>query len=376
MTTDTVETLIADLIPPGEHIRDWLEDFGMSITEFYKRMGISRATYYRILDGTQPITAEFARRLELVTGASAEYWNNLESNYRHELALIEVEKEAQDKKDWINKHPIADLTRRGILPKDFRKRNLGEQLSLLCAFYNVSSIDSYAKIHTPYEFAARAVKGVESNDAALTAWLQLAARIASNKIATLADYDELTFKQTLDEIRSQTVVLNQEQQSLKEFLLEIQKKFEASGVLLIYLEKIKGVKNLNGVTFWINHTPVIVLTLHSGQDDKILFSLYHEAAHLLEGRKELFYVAGSIESEIEKNADSLAGEMLLSTRFNDEIVQTNANLSLLTKIAKQANVYVGIVIGRYKHLKKKWNIVIPGFKPKKISWQELGTWTF
>ena len=111
-----VEMTSSYLIPPGEYIQDWLNDCGMSAIEFCKRMEISKPTYYRILNGTQPITTDTARRLELVTGACAEFWNKLETDYRHQLLCQEAEQRAKEQKEWIKEQPIADLIAADFLP--------------------------------------------------------------------------------------------------------------------------------------------------------------------------------------------------------------------------------------------------------------------
>ena len=98
MVEKMVEMTAGYLIPPGEFIQDWLNDCGMSVLEFCKRMEISKPTYYRILNGTQPITPDTARRLELVTGASAEFWSKLEADYRHQVLCQEAEEQAENQK--------------------------------------------------------------------------------------------------------------------------------------------------------------------------------------------------------------------------------------------------------------------------------------
>ena len=212
------------LIPPGEHIQAWLNDCGMPVLEFCKRMKISRPTYYRILNGKQPITADTARRLELVTGASASFWSKLESDYRHEMLCQEAEHLAERQKEWIKQQPIADLIAAKFLPAEFRKKTIGDQMALLCSFYSVSSIDAYKDIHTPYMFAARSVKGVESNSSALTAWLQMAARVAHKESSGLPIYNVTSFKEALEFVRRKTVCVDNGEMSFKEFLLWVKKE--------------------------------------------------------------------------------------------------------------------------------------------------------
>lgn len=373
MVEKMVEMTAGYLIPPGEFIQDWLNDCGMSVLEFCKRMEISKPTYYRILNGTQPITPDTARRLELVTGASAEFWSKLEADYRHQVLCQEAEKQAENQKNWIKRQPISDLIAAKFLPVDFRKRKVGEQLAALCSFYNVSSVDAYDEIHTPYSFAARAVKGVESNSTALTAWLQMAARVAIEHLPTLATYDAEAFKSTLDEIRHLTASIDSGSLTVKDFLLQVKDELAKTGVEVVYLKKVKDVKNLNGVAFWLKEHPVIVLTLHSGALDRIVFSLYHEAAHVLEGKQDLIYVTDKENSDIEQAADAKASEMLIPSTFDNQICLGNGSLSAMRDIAKRIGVSVALVFGRYQKLCNRF-FVIKEYHMPMIKWDDIGSW--
>ena len=361
-------------IPPGEFIQDWLNDCGMSVMEFCKRLEVSKPTYYRILNGTQPITPDTARRLELVTGASAEFWSKLESDYRYQVLCIEAEKQAEKQRKWIKKQPISDLIAAKFLPSDFRKRTIGEQLSAICSFYNVSSVDAYEEIHTPYSFAARAVKGVESNSIALTAWLQMAARVALEKITDLPAYDVSKFKLALSKIRSRTSAIDTDGITFKDFLLVVKDEFAKAGVQVVYLKKVKDVKNLNGVAFWLKEHPIIVLTLHSCAFDRIVFSLYHEAAHILDGKQDLIYVTDKENSDIELKADAFAADCLIPSFYDDQIRQSKGSLACLRSIAKNVGVSVALIVGRYQKICNCY-FTQRGYKMPSIKWSDIGSWS-
>jgi HTH-type transcriptional regulator/antitoxin HigA len=360
-------------IPPGEFIQDWLNDCGMPVMEFCKRLEVSKPTYYRILNGTQPITPDTARRLELVTGASAEFWSKLESDYRHQVLCIEAEKQAEKQRNWIKKQPISDLIAANFLPSDFRKRTIGEQLSAICSFYNVSSVDAYEEIHTPYSFAARAVKGVESNSIALTAWLQMAARVALEKITELPPYDVSKFKSALSLVRSRTSAVDADEITFKDFLLFVRDEFAQAGAQVVYLKKVKNVKNLNGVAFWLKEHPIIVLTLHSCAFDRIVFSLYHEASHILDGKQDLIYVTDKENSDIELRADAFAADCLIPSSYDDQIRQSNGSLTCLRSIAKNVGVSVALIVGRYQKICNCY-FTQRGYKMPSIQWSEIGSW--
>lgn len=373
MVEKMVEMTWAFPIPPGEHIQVWLNDCGMSVIEFCKRVGISRATYYRILKGEQQITADIAYRLELVTGASAAFWSKLESDYRHEVLRREAESLAATQREWMKQQPVTDLIAANFLPADFRKKSLGDQMALLCRFYNVSSVDAFKGVFTPYKFAARTVNGGESNSHALTAWLQMAVRVAQKESQDITVYRASSFKSALDDIRHKTMCVDNGEMSFKDFLLWTKSELANVGVQVVYLKKIKDVKNLNGVAFWMNEHPVIVLSLHSCAFDRIVFSLYHEASHILDGERELIYVTDKENSDIEIAADERAAEMLIPKSFNEEIRLSNGSILTLKAIAAKTGVSVALTIGRYQKLTNRF-FPQRDYTMPMIKWADIGSW--
>lgn len=76
--------LLAGLAPthPGEVLReDVFPNLGLSKVAIARRLGISRAMLYAILDERAPISAPMALRLGKLLGSSAEVWLNLQRDY-------------------------------------------------------------------------------------------------------------------------------------------------------------------------------------------------------------------------------------------------------------------------------------------------------
>ncbi len=67
---------------PGEIIKGLcLEPKGMSVADAAERLGVSRKTLYKILNGKGTVTPEMALRLELVFGSTAQTWLNMQTTY-------------------------------------------------------------------------------------------------------------------------------------------------------------------------------------------------------------------------------------------------------------------------------------------------------
>jgi len=70
-------------VHPGRVLKNTVcrEDGGMSVTEFAKRLKVSRVTLSRVLNGHAGVSAELAIRLEAALGSSAQMWVGMQSGY-------------------------------------------------------------------------------------------------------------------------------------------------------------------------------------------------------------------------------------------------------------------------------------------------------
>jgi antitoxin HigA-1 len=67
---------------PGEMLReDVLTPLGLGVTESAERLGVSRVTLSRVLNGRAGISPELALRLERAGVSTARFWITLQANY-------------------------------------------------------------------------------------------------------------------------------------------------------------------------------------------------------------------------------------------------------------------------------------------------------
>ncbi len=83
-------------IHPGEHLKEALQETGLSAAELARQLDIPTNRVTGILNGQRAVTADTALRLGHWFGQSAEFWLNLQKLY--ELRLAEKEKGAEIRK--------------------------------------------------------------------------------------------------------------------------------------------------------------------------------------------------------------------------------------------------------------------------------------
>jgi HTH-type transcriptional regulator/antitoxin HigA len=72
----------AEVFPPGEFIRDELEERGWTHQELANLLNCPLSTINEILNGKIAITSEMATGLATAFGTSAEFWHKLDSTYQ------------------------------------------------------------------------------------------------------------------------------------------------------------------------------------------------------------------------------------------------------------------------------------------------------
>jgi addiction module HigA family antidote len=66
---------------PGEVLKDGVIGAGISVTDFAERLGVSRVTLSRLLNGQAGVSAEMAVRLAKALGGTAESWLHMQADY-------------------------------------------------------------------------------------------------------------------------------------------------------------------------------------------------------------------------------------------------------------------------------------------------------
>lgn len=332
-------------IPPGATLEETMEVLGMTQRELADRTGLTVQTLNRIFKGEQPITYETANRLELVTGSPAAFWNNLEAQYREQLAKLEQAREMEEHLDWLRVIPTKELVQRGAIPACEEKVVL---LREVLRFYSVSSTSAWRAVWEEPAAAARRSTFFTSNPGPTSAWLRLG-QVQAREIEC-RPYDKKTFAAHLQTIRGFTAL------PPEEFVPIIQKLCGEAGVAFVLVPEIKGAP-WSGAAEWLTSTKaMLLLNLRGKAEDKFWFSFFHEASHILNDSKKETYLDDGKRYEddpTEKRADEFAAETLVPRKF-DPAIQRAKSSDEIKALAKKIGVSPGIVAGRFQHLTKKW----------------------
>lgn len=253
----------AEVFPPGEFLRDELENRGWNQTEFSEIIGRPPRVVNEIIAAKRSVTPETAQELAAALGTSAQYWLNLESAYQ--LSKVQPADERIAREAALRgRFPVRQMIQRGwISPSNDNAALAGSVLR----YFSLKTLED------PIVFSHAARKNVREDRSELQwAWIfrvkQLAAALPVPKYsvdklrAALADLERLMTDP--EEIRHVPRILSE------------------CGVRLIVVEPIPG-SEIQGVCFWMDGQPVIGLTLKGDYIDRFWFNLRHEIEHVLNG---------------------------------------------------------------------------------------------
>ncbi len=332
-------------VAPGETLREVIESMGMTQTELSVRTGLTIQSISRILSGTQPITYETANLLELVTGVSATFWNNLEANYRGRILKIQAMEEQQSNRQWLKTIPTKALIARGYIEHSKDESIIFRNV---LSFYGVGSVKAWRNLWEKPAVAARRSQCFKTHPGAASAWLRMGEIQAG--LVECASYDENLFREALLKIKKLT------KEVPEVFTEKLRSLCAQAGVAIALVPEVRAVP-WNGASKWL--TPdksMILLSLRGKGEDKFWFSFFHEASHILnDSKKSISINDGSSDDPAEVRANMFAADFLIPSNEYDDMISKFRSKGEICELAKELDISPGIVAGRFQFLTGKWN---------------------
>lgn len=280
-------------IPPGETIKEQLVEKGMKQKEFAVRMGMSEKHTSRLINGEVQLTIEMARKLEMVLGVPTQFWCNLESLYREDLAKVNEENAMEEDIKIAKNMPYEAMVNNGWVI-DVKKNT--ERVVHLRKYFELAQL-KYLQTTLVPRIACRKVYGKDKSECALIAWAQKA-KLEAREIET-RPIDIQKIKNVIPLIQQMLSV------EMDEFCSELVKILSSCGVAVVFLPSINE-DVVKGATF-LDGKKIVMALILSEDREEFYFSLFHELAHIIYGHIEK---EDAISGEDEKCADEFAKKIL------------------------------------------------------------------
>lgn len=327
-------------VAPGETLQETLEHYGMSQADLAIRTGKSRKCINEIIKGKSPITPDTALEFERVLGVPAGFWNNLEKNYQDVLVRIEEKKRLEGEVQWLNKFPIAELTRWGMLPQVKEKT---EKLSTLFNFLGVSSSDAWQNLWRGKTAVFRKSNVFNQSPEAVSTWLRIG-ELKAQKMEC-PPFNKNKFRESLEKIRQEFVHV-----PIDKAWPDLVASCAQSGVVVVCIPELDKT-HLSGATHWLNpHKAIIQLSFRYRSDDHFWFTFFHEAGHIIKhGKKEGFIDDGNFLGKKEMEANQFAADILTPPKAFNMFLKNKITKTAICDFADKIRVARGVVVGRLQH---------------------------
>ncbi|QDV42664.1 helix-turn-helix protein [Stieleria neptunia] len=322
--------------PPGETIRDMLDDVEMSQVELARRMGRPANKVNQIIQGKKAITADTALELENVLGLPASFWLRREQYYqlaRSAQAQLEKQKQVCE---IAKEFPCAEMARLGWIEK---KTTWLEKYQELLRFFGTAKLDA---LNHAVELAPsfRKSDGKEACQKALAAWLRKGV-IEARKIEKGSFSNQRT-------IRELGVFRELTRRGVENMERDLQDVASGLGIGVVFVPHLARTY-VGGAAYWCGDSPVIQLSYRWKRHDILWFNFFHELAHiLLHPRTETFlddFSADQAKHEVEAN--QFAADCLIPAEEWSAFVDTGQfSVSSVEEFAKKVGIAGSLVVGR------------------------------
>lgn len=327
----------AEVFPPGDFLREELEEREWSQSEFAEILGRPARVVSEILSGKRAITPETAKGIAAALGTSAHYWLNLESSYQLSK-VADTSNDVAKRADLFSRYPVKEMAKRGWIEGsknvEVLERRLGD-------FFGKFGAGSTAIAHR-----------AKSNGVAIEkqfVWLVRARALASHVAADKFSVSKL--KLAVNSLRD----LLESPESTRNVPTILAK----AGVRFVVLEALPGTK-IDGACFWLDkNSPVVAMSLRYDRIGSFWHTLFHELDHVAHGEGKRDAIVEEVDPSwigdpIEKRANETGADNCIPKSELDEfIARLNPYFSKsdIVGFAKRIHVHPGIVVGQLQFMK-------------------------
>lgn len=334
-----MEQQLAIAFPAGEYLSDELAARNWSQTEFAEILGRPTQFVSEIVSGKKEITRESAAQIGAALGTSAEVWLNLQNSYL--LWQQSKDVHAQSQLNDVRRRarlnalaPIGVLKKRGYLAGN----SLDELESEILQLFKIADLNEEPALLA----AAKRSNVDEPLTPTQNAWLACARNLA--EMSDARPFDREGLKQLAETLSTHLAD--------PEAFNELPALFATVGVRLVYVEALPASK-LNGASFLLDgdsQKPVVAISGRGKRLDKVLFTLLHEVAHVVNGdvhggvvlHDELSHTLGD-----EQAADIRAANWLVPGEL--PAIQLPIRAQWIANAAAKTGVHPIVIIGKLQN---------------------------
>ena len=343
------ERIPAEVFPPGEFLRDELDERNWTQTEFAEIIGRPTRLVNEVIAGKRGVTPDTAREFAAALGTSAQFWLNLETSYQLSKtapATEHIMRAAQLRERF----PVREMLKRGWIESSENFEVLEQRI---LNFFVLDDVRQEVRFsHAARRNHAEELSGIQ------LAWLFRVRQLASS--LTVPRYSKRELRSALNNLET----LMEEPEEIR----HVPRILSDVGVRLVIVEPVPKSK-IEGVCFWINDnkSPIIGLSLRYGRIDNFWFNLRHEIEHVLneDGQStpivdDTDVLSGAAnQTNEERIANEAAADFCVpEQKMQDFINRLDPMYSTTSFVgfSRLVNRHPGIVAGQIHNKTSRWDL--------------------
>lgn len=300
----------------GSMLKDYLEFYKISQTEFADRLGITQKHMNEIINGKTNLSVDLIIAISLLTDIDPKVIYFVENKKKTHDMLISKYKNEKEINKLLNSYYISELEKRGwIKLKD--KSSFTQKYLDLIEYLNVKDLDVLNKyIEKRYLFK----KKEDSDSKKIYLWIRHCDEMTKN--TKVCSYDSNKLDHLFNELKEES---NKKYNSKS--IIGILAKY---GIVLYIEDALKGSKVRGCVKVMVDK-PVIYMTTYYKEKSSFYFTLYHELFHLKRDYNMLKSKVVIEEDSDEDEIDSLALNMMIKENIYNEILNNYHDRDVIAK---------------------------------------------
>lgn len=316
----------------GKMLKDYLELYKISQTDFANKLGISQKHMNEILNGNTEISSEIILAINLLTDIDPSLIllaENKRKMYHYLHSNFNTEKEIRQ---FLKSYHIDELNKRKWVT--FKDIESSTQTALdILQFMNIKNFDLINKYN---DNRILYNKKDDADMLKVSMWIKRC--------------DNLSKQQTVNQYHKNNLEL-----LIHELIIEQNKRFNVNqltqifnkyGIYFIVEEPLKGSKIRGGMMIKESN-PAIYMTKQCRKKSSFYFALYHELGHIKtdynKAKSKIIIDSENNDEKLEKKADIFS----LNTMIREDIwTEIKNNIDEIEKICKKNNIPVCFATSR------------------------------
>lgn len=326
------------LVPTGNIIKDYLEEYGITQKDLADRINMSEKHISNVLNGKSRLTEEFALKLEkIITTVPASYWLNYEAKYREQLVR-------EEEIATINKWDLKSLAKKFHFKEVFYGLNLNltEQAIEMLKLLKISDFNNFDNVYKDISVDFMEDGGERE---ALAIWLNMCEseiEIQNENIENVK-YRESEVKENFKKFKMLSNNINTESS-----INSCRKLCNKLGIYLVFCEAITNSKVRGALTTYKNH-PAIYISGRFKSHANTWFAFIHEIGHLVlhYNKNDIIVSYEEDENDKENEANIFACDFFINQKQYQNFCNKNdITVETIKKFAKEQGTIPEFVVAR------------------------------